>query len=125
MGQYYESLLRQGAPTAAITTAMFQKRDRPIMLAGPAAPRNAPAVLIDQHHGSGLDDRRHRPVLEANKAIPAMSNIHPCQEIQWHFSPATYEMTEKCGLVQVDIPVGRLRSHGRAIGRKADHVGFV
>src|ERR1039458_1910735 len=65
MGQYYESILRQGTPTAAITMAMFQKIDRPIMLAGPSVARNAAAVLIDQHHGSGLDDRRHRPVFEA------------------------------------------------------------
>src|ERR1039458_8469694 len=120
MGQYYESLLRQGAPTAAITTAMFQKIDRPIMLAGPAASRNAPAVLIDQHHGSGLDDRRHRPVFEANEAITVVPNIQPAQEIQWHFSPAPHEVTEECGLIQVDFPVERLRNRGRAVGRKAD-----
>src|ERR1039458_4340451 len=114
MGQYYESILRQGTPTAAITMAMFQKIDRPIMLAGPSVARNAAAVLIDQHHGSGLDDRRHRPVFEANEAIPVVPNIQTAQDIQRHFAPAPHQMTEKRGLIQVDFPVQRLRNGGRS-----------
>jgi hypothetical protein len=125
MGFEQQAPSHAAAPAHTISVAVFQKIDWAIEFAGPAVDRYFPAILVDQHERSRLENRVHGPIRQSHEAVMQVTLLQPGQEIQRHFSPSANHLAQKCSFIQVDFAIERGGNHGRALGAEVDGVGFV
>src|ERR1035437_1902402 len=85
------------APPATVAAAVFREIDWTVHLVRPTIGGNSPLALVDPHQRTGMQHRVHRPVLQADKAVPVPPHIPAIEQAESRFSPAPDDMTEKSG----------------------------
>src|SRR5579863_1851368 len=120
-----EGFSGETAPTTYVAIAALQEINGTVEFSGPAVIDNLTLRLVQEYQRTGLQDGIHRPILQPDEAVSIFLQVQTVEKIQWHFAPPADELTKKCGVIQIDLGVQRLRYRGTLAGREMDFMGRI
>src|SRR5260370_1690356 len=120
----HELVPAEVTPSAGKSVLMLQEINGAIEFGAPSSLGYFTPSLVDQDQGTGLDQRIHHPILQANKGVAVLFQIKSVQKRQGKPAPSLNNPAKESGAAHIDAGIeGQRKLYlARPGGPESDHM---